>query len=180
MDQVAEPKKAVKSVKREVIEWVLTFAVALLLALPIRAYVFEPYRVDGMSMAETLDDGEMVFSTKYDYLLGNVSRFDVIICHYPDRKENFVKRVVGLPGDEVSVQDGTLYVNGEAYDEEYITHKPSYTYAPYTLGDDEYFVLGDNRANSNDSHIIGPISRAQIVSHVRSVFFPLSKMRAIK
>lgn len=174
-----EEKK--KTVGQEILSWILTFAVAIALALVIRTFIFEPVRVDGHSMDYTLADNEYMIVTKYDYLLGEPERFDVIICHYPERgRTNFVKRLVGMPGDTVSMLNGTLYVNGEAIDEPYITNKANYNMQAYTLKDDEYFVLGDNRSSSNDSHIIGPISREQIKGHVRCVAFPFKNARTVK
>lgn len=174
-----EEKK--KTVGQEILSWILTFAVAIALALVIRTFIFEPVRVDGHSMDYTLADNEYMIVTKYDYLLGEPERFDVVICHYPERgRTNFVKRLVGLPGDTVSMLNGTLYVNGEAIDEPYITNKANYNRQAYTLKDDEYFVLGDNRSSSNDSHIIGPISREQIKGHVRCVAFPFKNARTVK
>lgn len=174
-----EEKK--KTVGQEILSWILTFAVAIALALVIRTFIFEPVRVDGHSMDYTLADNEYMIVTKYDYLLGEPERFDVVICHYPERgRTNFVKRLVGMPGDTVSMLNGTLYVNGEAIDEPYITNKANYNMQAYTLKDDEYFVLGDNRSSSNDSHIIGPISREQIKGHVRCVAFPFKNARTVK
>lgn len=165
---------------RELLEWVGTLAVAVVIALVVRTFIFEPVKVDGNSMADTLHNGEIMFVTKWEYHTGDPERFDVVICHYPDRgNTNFVKRVVGLPGDTVAVLDGYLYVNGEKYEEEYLTHRPDYNLAPYVVPEGEYFVLGDNRSNSNDSHRIGPIDREMIVGHVRSVFFPFDSWRAI-
>ena len=175
----AEKKKQKKSVGREILEWILCLAIALAVALPVRAFVFEPIRVDGHSMIDTLQDGERLFVTKFDYLLGEPQRFDVVICHYPNRTENFVKRIVGLPGDTVEMRGGLLYVNGERYPEEYLTHRANYDMSPYTVPEGEYFVLGDNRSNSNDSHLVGPISRGQLVGHVRAVFFPFNKIRSV-
>ena len=127
----------------EILSWILTFVVAVAIALPIRALVFEFVRVDGHSMDDTLADGEVMLVTKYEYAStwlclpwqsnadkeasvkwttgGNPQRFDVVICRYPGRGDtNFVKRVVGLPGDTVELRAGFLYVNGERYDEPYI------------------------------------------------------------
>lgn len=215
-------EKVKKTPKQELVEWVVTLAVAVAIALVVRTFLFEPVRVDGSSMAETLVNGEIMFVTKPEYLLGDPQRFDVVICHYPDRGDtNFVKRVVGLPGDTVAVENGFLYVNGEKYEENYLTYRPNYavppTYIPHagdviTIGDgqlningepsglttvprwvmdnmtdgqyiaetDLYYVLGDNRSNSNDSHLVGPITRDMIVGHVRSVFFPFNAWRIIE
>ena len=170
-----------KTVFREIVSWVMTIVIAVALALFIRTFIFEPVRVDGSSMNYTLLDNEYMIVTKYDYWLGEPERFDVVICHYPGRdRTNFVKRLVGLPGDTVSMLNGTLYVNGESIDEPYITNHANYNMEAVTLGENEYFVLGDNRSSSNDSHIIGPLSRDQIKGHVRLVVFPFSQFRVIE
>ncbi len=173
------PTKKSPSKKRALLEWAGTILVALIIAFTIRTFVFSLFFVDGNSMNNTLIHNEVMFSTKYDYLLNDPARFDVVICRYPGRKENFVKRVVGIPGDTIAVRDGYLYVNAEQVQEAYITHRPNYEISDYTVGEGEYFVLGDNRANSNDSHVIGPIKREAIVAHVRSVLFPLDKIGAV-
>jgi len=176
----AKKEKQKKSWQRELLEWVITLGCAVALALLIRAFVFEPFVVKGDSMNDTLANAEVMFTTKFDYLWGEPQRFDVVICRYPNRDENFVKRVVGIPGDTVAVRDGFLYVNGELQEEPYITYRPRYTMEDYTVQPGEYFVLGDNRASSNDSHLVGPLKREQIVSHVRAVFFPFGSIRGIK
>lgn len=183
-------EKPKKSIGREILEWIVTLAVGVAIACLIRGFVFEPVCVDGHSMDYTLADGEIMLVTKYDYLLGEPQRFDVIICNYPDRTQksflgieenlNFVKRIVGLPGDVVEVTGGYLYVNGEKYEEPYITNRPNYTMKPYTVPEGMYFVLGDNRSNSNDSHLIGPIDHSMVVGHVRSILWPASSWRAVK
>ena len=170
-------EKPKKSARQEIIEWVLTIVVALLIAFAVRTFVGEPVRVDGHSMDYTLADGEIMLVSKYDYLLqGGPSRFDVIICHYPGRgNSNFVKRVVGMPGDKVAVQNGYLYVNGVQYEEPYIKNRPNYNMAEYLVPEGSYFVLGDNRSNSNDSHLIGPLDKDMIVGHVRQIVFSFEK-----
>ncbi len=179
----AEPKESEKkkSVGREIFEWVMVVIVAVAAALLIRTFIFEPVRVDGNSMQSTLHDNEYMIVTKYQYLFSDPERFDVVICRYPGRgNTNFVKRVVGIPGDTIEVRNQMLYVNGEAIEEDYIDHKPDYNYGPVTVEEGHYFVLGDNRSNSNDSHIIGQLERNQIVGQVRLVAWPFSDIRTIK
>ena len=175
----SKKEKAKRSPGREALSWVLSLLIAVAVALLIRAYVFEFIRVDGPSMTETLKDGERMFVTKYDYLLGEPDRFDIVICHYPGRTGYFVKRLVGLPGDTLSISGGKLYLNGDQVDEPYIDYPPRYEMESYTVPEGKCFVLGDNRANSNDSHLIGPLDRGQIVGHARYVVFPFANMRPL-
>lgn len=137
-------EKKKKTVGQEILEWVLTLLVAVIAALAIRSFVFEPVRVDGHSMDNTLADGEIMFVSKLNYgsvwldlpwqedavkeaqprlsFFGNPNRFDIVICRYPGRGDtNFVKRVIGLPGDTVEVREGKLYVNGVKYEEPFIS-----------------------------------------------------------
>ena len=127
LDKHGKPKK---SVGREVLEWVLTVAAAVAIALVIRTLVFEFVKVDGASMNDTLANNEIMYVSKPEYVFGgNPQRFDVIILHYPDRgMTNFVKRVVGLPGDTVQFIKGYLYVNGEKQDEPYINDDYRHSY----------------------------------------------------
>ena len=199
-------KKAKRTVGQEILSWILTILVAVVAALVIRSIVFEPVRVDGASMDDTLANGEIMFVTKFDYSStwlclpwqsreakenaprftfgGNPKRFDVVICRYPGRGDtNFVKRVVGLPGDTVELKDGYLYVNGEKYDEPYINDDyrsgPLNTMSARVVPEGKYFVMGDHRNNSNDSRSVGPIDRDMIVGHVRQVVYPFSQWRGI-
>ena len=172
-------EKQKKGWKKELKEWLVAILFAVVVALIVRTFIFEPVRVSGGSMKETLQNNEIMIVTKYDYLLGKPNRFDIVICHYPGRKETFVKRIVGLPGHTISISNGKLTVNGIEYEEDYITHRPNYLIEDYTNGEDEYFVLGDNRSNSNDSHIIGPIHRNQIIGHSRLVIYPFNKIRTL-
>lgn len=178
----AESEKK-KTLGREIFEWVMVVVIAVAAALVIRTFIFEPVRVDGNSMLETLHDNEYMIVTKYQYLFDDPQRFDVVICHYPGRGgTNFVKRVVGIPGDTVAVRDGTLYVNGEAIAEDYIAHKPNYFLPEEIVAEGHYFVLGDNRSNSNDSHApgVGQLARGQIVGKVRLVAWPFAEFRIIQ
>lgn len=182
--------KPKKDAKKEMISWILTIVTAVVAAFLIRTFLFEPIRVDGDSMSDTLLDKELVFVTKPEYYLGTPSRQDVIICKYPGRNSQyFVKRLIALPGDTVEIkydrQNGTntLYVNNEAVSEPFLTpekNNSNNAMAPQTLGQNEYFVMGDNRDNSNDSRYIGPITRDEIIGHVRFVFFPFNEIRNIK
>ena len=188
-------KKEKKSLGREIMEWILTLGAAALIALCIRTFIFEPVMVDGHSMDDTLADHEIMFINKMEYssawlfgnkftFFGNPKRFDVVICRYPGRgNTNFVKRVVGLPGDTLEIVAGYLYVNGERYEEPYINDAyrsgMGYSFPRYTVPEGEYFVMGDHRNNSNDSRAVGSLTRDMIRGHVVQVLFPFNHWRSI-
>lgn len=177
------------NVKKEIISWILTLGVAVIAALLIRTFIFEPIRVDGESMCDTLQNGEIMFVTKPEYLIGDPEFGDVIICKYPGRKENFVKRVMGVPGDEIMIVANIVIRNGEVLQEPYLTasrNDNGFTMAPFKLGEDEYFVMGDNRDNSHDSRNYygwnqpSAITRDMIKGKVRWVVFPFGNIRGIE
>ncbi len=171
-------EKPKKTVKQEIISWILTLAAAVAIALVIRSFLFIPVMVKGESMQNTLMNREIVIATKPEILAGNFEHDEIVICHYPGRGSTlFVKRLVGLPGDTLEIREGVLIRNGEEVDESDMdSMNRSYaSMAPLTLGEDEFFVMGDNRGNSNDSRAVGPLTRSQIVAHVQRVVWPLSK-----
>ena len=176
------------NVKKEILSWILTLGAAVIIALVIRTFLFEPVRVDGHSMDDTLANGEIMFVTKPEYLAGDPQHGDVVICHYPDRgNTNFVKRVVGVPGDTLMFVDNVLIRNGEVVDEPYLTpsrNQNGFSMLPITLGENEYFVCGDNRDNSHDCRnltngVPEAITRDMIIGHVRYVVYPFSDARSI-
>lgn len=169
------------------IQLVCWIAVALL----IRQFAVEFVRVKGSSMRSTLENGEVMLVTKAEYLFGEPKRQDVVICHYPNRymdkwkliPQYFVKRIIGLPGETVSIEEGVVHIDGAPLEEPYLDE--NYTrrrtsMEPVKLGADEYFVMGDNRDNSNDSRRIGPLKRRAIIGHVRRVLWPLKGFRRIQ
>lgn len=194
-DNKKEEKKK-RTVWEEIYSWIMLLVTAVILAMLFRGLVAEPIRVDGKSMINTLQDGEIVLVTKPRVLRGDLQRGDVVICHYPGRTKHtwrlgatmkveintaFVKRLVALPGDSVAIMDGKLYVNDTLVEEDYIDYPPMYDYPRRVLGPDQYFVIGDNRASSHDSRSsdVGPISEKMIVGHAKWVIFPFDKIRSV-
>ena len=185
----SEPKeKGKKPLFQEILSWIYTLGFAVILALAIRHFIFEPVMVDGMSMADTLQDKEIMYVSKPQYIFGTPKAGDVVICKYPERKENFVKRVIGVPGDEVAILFNQVYINGEPLEEDYLTldrNNNGFSMVPYKLGEKEYFVMGDNRDNSHDSrNYYGynkptAITEDMIKGKVCFVFFPFNDIRMI-
>lgn len=180
----AKKEKPKKSMKQEIFEWVMVFVVAAALAFVVRTFIFEPVRVDGSSMLNTLTDSDFMIATKFDYLLGDPERFDIVICDYPNTDDGMyrVKRVIGLPGETIELRAGKLYVNGEHVAQDFdMTENETY-FGPLTVPEGCYFVMGDNRNNSKDSRspMVGPLKRSEIKGHVRCVVFPFSRMQWIE
>ena len=187
--------------KKELREWAVSLAVALLIVLVTRTFLFTLIRVDGDSMYDTLMNGERLFVTIADVRLSGVQRGDIVICHYPNRgRTYFVKRVVAVPGDQVLRENGVNYViytdeSGETVrlplDEARALWYPfgcPDDFEAYTLAEDEYYVVGDNRYNSHDSrdwndsnaeNDVGPITGDMIVGKARQVVWPLSGWRSL-
>ena len=181
---------------KEAKSWVLSLIAALVVVFLLYNFVFMLIRVDGTSMNDTLVNNERVFVTVADIKLHGPSRNDIVICHYPNRGRTiFVKRVKGMPGDQVERVGGETYViytdeNGETVRESLGRAPGSYDdYEAYTLGENEYFVVGDNRNVSHDSRDwndsdpsrdVGPITRNMILGKGRCVFWPLNRIRGIE
>ena len=192
--------------RKELREWVVSIAAALLVVFVLRTFLFQIIRVDGNSMNSTLADNERLLVSVLDVRMHNVERGDVVICHYPNRgRDDFVKRVVAVPGDwvyrensethvvyEAVREDGSIETVDEVLDArisgQYHPYLHSPDYAPYRLGEDEYFVVGDNRYDSHDSRDwndddsskdVGPIAEDMLVGKVHSVIWPLDKIRNV-
>jgi len=177
-EKKAEPKK---SLRREIFEWVMVFVTAAAMAFVVRTFIFEPVRVDGSSMLNTLTDSEFMIATKFDYLFGDPERFDIVICNYPNTSDGMyrVKRVIGMPGETMELRAGELYIDGQHMEQNFDMTENKTNFGPYTVPEGHYFVLGDNRNNSKDSRsvMVGPLSRDEIKGHVRAVVFPFGRMR---
>lgn len=162
---------------------VLLYLLAVIVAVLLRLYVLSLARVKGSSMLPTLHNDNWLFVWRLPYLFGRPRRFDVVICHFPGRRirrlpflpQSFVKRIIGLPGETLEVIEGVLHVNGEPLDEPFLAPERTRFFRnrpPVTLGEDEYYVLGDNRDASNDSRRVGPLRRRAIRGRVLYRIWP--------
>ena len=161
--------------RREIARWLAELAVVLLAALLVRAYVFSLTTVQGPSMMDTLQSGQVVAVDKTYFHLHEPQRGMVVICRYPGSRDYFVKRIAALSGDTIEITGGVTYVNGQAMEEDYVSYPCRDDFGPYTVEEGCVFVLGDNRANSHDSRSEGALSCDMIVGRVVAVFFPLGQ-----
>jgi|SRR5690625_678772 len=176
-------------------DWTKAFIIALLLALIVRKFFFSPIIVDGPSMQPTLYDRDQMIVNKFIYNFKEPDRFDIVIFHASEEKD-FIKRVIGLPGEHVAVRDNILYINGEEVDQPFLRHNET-TPIVYPIITNDFslemlpgrhevipegyvLVLGDNRSNSTDSRSIGLISMDQIVGKTNLVYWPFERMHFVK
>ena len=185
---------------KRVLEYVAVVVVAVLVALAVQAWVVKPYRIPSGSMLDTLRPGDRVLVNRVVYHLREPQRGDVIVFRYPqDPDVVFIKRVVGVPGDLLEARDGRLYVNGRKAAEPYVhrtggrldptvaqaaiagstMHDPWSLAEPYRVPASTYFVMGDNRTDSDDSRDWGTVPRAAIVGEGLATYWPVSRLRAL-
>ncbi|WP_110927271.1 signal peptidase I [Bacillus massiliglaciei] len=177
---------------KEVFSWIKAIAIAVILAFLIRTYIFSPIVVDGESMMPTLEDKEKIILNMFEKDTEDLERFDVVVFHATEEKD-YIKRVIGLPGDRLEYKDDTLYINGKAYKEPYLdAYKSELAGEPLTgsfnleeitgestVPKGQLFVMGDNRQNSLDSREIGTISEDKIVGKANFVYWPLNKIKFV-
>jgi signal peptidase I len=157
-----------RSLLREILETVLLTVILFLIVNAVTGRS----QVNGSSMEPTLHNGQYLIISKITYWIHPPERGDIIVLHPPnDLGEDYIKRVVGLPGERVEVRDGRVWVNGVALDEPYISAPPDYP-GSWNLGEGEYLVLGDNRSNSSDSHTWGPLEEKDIVGKAWLCYWP--------
>jgi signal peptidase I len=161
------------------IDAIETVLLALVLFLAINA-LSARVRVENVSMQPTLKPGEFLLVNRVAYKFGQPSIGDIIVFHAPGASDmDYIKRIIGLPGDQVRVSDGIVYVNNQPLYEPYIAETPRYT-GTWDVPPNEYFVLGDNRNNSSDSHMWGFVPHEDIVGRALLIYWPLSDMAILR
>jgi len=165
------PKKGRSGPVRIIIDIAETLLLSILLFIAINA-VSARIRVDGFSMEPSMQSGEFVVVNKLAYVFGQPELGDVIVFQYPrDPEQEYIKRVIGTPGDQVMITEGQVFVNGELIDEPYIAAPPVYQ-SERTVPDNALFVLGDNRNNSSDSHTWGSVPMEYVIGKAFFVYWP--------
>ncbi len=163
----------------EIRSWFRDILFAFATAIFIVIFVIQPVKVEGTSMQPRLVDQERIFVNRFIYRFTDIHRGDIVVFWYPrDRSKSFIKRVVGIPGDELEIRYGSLYVNGRRVDEPYL--RPEFrdhdTLRRETVPPGQYFVLGDHRNSSNDSRNWGFVPRELIYGKAVFRYWPVSRM----
>lgn len=175
--------------KNEWFDWFKALLIALGLAFLVRTFLFTPIIVDGPSMNPTLHDRDQMIVNKFTYRFNEPERFDIVVFHANDQKD-FIKRVIALPGEHVAFKDNTLYINGKPIEEKFFTENDIHIQTNdftleeipgnySTVPEGHVFVLGDNRTNSTDSRLLGPISIDQIVGKASVIYWPFERLQFI-
>lgn len=180
-----------EGLRKEGAEWLKAFAIGIIIFAFIRTFFFSNYVVEGESMMPTLQDGNKLIVNKIGYQVSDLKRFDVIVFHHND-EEDFVKRIIGMPGDEIAYRNDELFINGKKVDEPYLDKYRKEISGGKLTGDftllemtgtetvpeGKLFVMGDNRLGSWDSRHFGFISVSQVVGKVNLRYWPLDEMDA--
>lgn len=157
-------------------EWIRAVAFAILVAFFFHTFIFATSIVEGESMEPTLEDGDKLIFNKLIYFIDEPKRGDIVIIQQTNK--NYVKRIIGLPGEIVEIKNNALYINGVELEESFLGEtalNKTGTYGPITLEDDNYFVMGDNRAISKDSRNgLGYINRDEIIGKSEIIFYPFN------
>lgn len=185
----------VKKEKNELWEWAKAIFIAFAIAGIIRFFLFTPIMVDGESMMPTLENGERMIVNKLGYTIGKPERYDIVVFHANEDKD-YIKRVIGLPGDHIAYENDQLYINGEIQNEPYLStikKQQSMNGKVFTIDftleelleinvipEGYVFVLGDNRKKSTDSRIIGLVPIEEIVGSTKFVFWPFSEIGLVE
>ncbi len=167
------------------IAWLRDLALSVVFAIVLIVFLYQPVKVEGTSMMPALSDQERIFINKFTYRLGpnSINRGDTVVFFYPlDPSKSYIKRVIGIPGDDIEITDGTVYVNKHAVAEPYVPeeYRDHLSMRETVVPMENYFVMGDHRSSSNDSRAWGFVSRKLIYGKAVFVYWPLDKMGRVR
>lgn len=177
--QAAQPQHTGFALKM----WLRDLLTSIVVAFLIITFLYQPVRVEGTSMMPELRDQERLFINKFEYKFQPIHRGDVVVFHYPlDPVKSYIKRVIAVPGDDVSIEDGQVYVNDKSLKEPYVPlrYQDERSYPDTVLKADQYFVMGDHRLISSDSRDFGPVNRNLIYGKASFVYWPANDMGVVR
>lgn len=178
-DSTSTPERSTNSLL-EIVQFAL---IALIIVLPVRWFIAQPFIVSGASMEDTFHSGEYLIVDQLTYHFEEPEAGDVIVFRYPRNPSTFfIKRIIGVPGDTIAIEGNEVTITSEAYpdgyvlEEAYINTMSPNTFLTETLGEREYFVMGDNRDQSSDSRVWGVLQRENIIGRAYLRLFPLNEV----
>lgn len=165
--------------------WMRDLLLSVIIAVVVIIFVYQPVKVEGTSMLPVLADQERIFVNKFIYRFGfgQIERGDLVVFWYPaDPSKSYIKRVVGLPGEVVSIERGVVHINGRPLEEDYVPRRfrDQGSLPPTVVEPDTYFVLGDHRSSSNDSRNWGLVPRKDIYGKAVFIYWPLDKLGLLR
>jgi len=163
--------------------WVRDLFVSLAISAFIIIFLYQPVKVEGTSMMPGLEDQERIFVNKFVYRWEPISRGDIVVFRYPrDTSKSYIKRVIGVAGDKVRIENGQVFVNSEAIDEDYVPseYADARSYPEITVPSGTYFVLGDHRTMSQDSREFGPVNERLIYGKAVFGYWPMEKLGRLR
>ena len=177
----AQPAIAEKSATSLTLAWLRDLSLSVLIAIVVILFLYQPVKVEGTSMMPSLIDQERIFINKFIYRFGlaDIGRGDTVVFWFPgDPTKSYIKRVIGVPGDTVEVNDGTVIINGKPLQESYVPadYRDHVSMPRRVVPPDQYFVLGDHRVSSNDSRSWGMVPRRYIYGKAVFVYWPLDRI----
>ena len=163
--------------------WIRDLALSIGVSAFIIIFLYQPVRVEGTSMLPNLEDQDRLFINKMAFRVGDVERGDVVVFQYPrDHTKSYIKRVIGLPGDRVTIDHGRVFVNGRPLSEPYVPARftDDRSQPEMTIPTNEYFVMGDHRSISSDSRDFGPVERDLIYGKAAFVYWPMDQAGVVR
>jgi len=163
--------------------WLRDLLISVVVSFFIITFLYQPVKVEGTSMAPQLHDQDRLFINKFAYNFEKIERDDVVVFYYPrDTQKSYIKRVIGLPGDDVRIANGQVYVNGKALAEPYVPerYRDVRSMDAFRVPEGEYFVMGDHRSISSDSRDFGPVERSLIYGKAAFVYWPREEMGVVR
>lgn len=180
---VAEPSRGSRNSPIVLSAWLRDLLFALGISFLIITFLYQPVRVEGTSMMPELQDQERLFINKFQYHFEPIHRDDVVVFRYPgDPSKSYIKRVIGIPGDDVRIDGGQVYLNNKLLAEDYVPlrFRDERSYPDTVLASHQYFVLGDHRLISSDSRDFGPVQRNLIYGKASFVYWPAGDMGVVR
>jgi signal peptidase I len=163
--------------------WLRDLVVSVVVSAFIIIFLYQPVRVEGTSMLPMLEDQDRLFINKMAYKIGEIHRGDVVVFRYPhDQTKSYIKRVIALPGDDLRIDRGRVYVNGRVITEKYVPAQftDDRSLPGLVIPDNEYFVMGDHRSISSDSRDFGPVERDLIYGKAAFVYWPMDQAGVVR